>query len=310
MTLTFHPLTLSDREAMQAVTLPSGRRNCNYTFANLVGWQFWYYTEVCVLENAVVLRYTFDGQREYMVCTSEALPLELIEALFDDSNGDLTLMGLEDSQTSQLLTLNSQLSISVEPVRDQYDYIYRRTDLATLHGRHLDAKRNHIHRFRAEHPDFEYRPLTPESFDECRRLTEIWKVEKNVNVNDNDNDNDNDKGNETINAEHRVMETIFSNWDALGMTGGSIIVDGRMVAFTYGSAVTTDTFDVCVEKADRHVEGAFAIINQQFAEHLPEQYVYLNREEDMGIPGLRQAKLSYHPEILLTYNVVHITKND
>ena len=294
--MTFHPLTLSDREAMQAVTLPSGRRNCNYTFANLVGWKFLFGTEVCVLENAVVLRYTFEGQRAYMVCTAEALSLELIEALFDDSNGDLTLMGLEDSQVAQI----SGFSISVEPVRDQYDYIYRRTNLATLNGKHLDAKRNHINRFRAEHPDFEYRPLTPESFDECRRLTEIWQVEKNVN----------DNGNETINAEHRVMETIFSNWDALGMIGGSIFVDGRMVAFTYGAAVTADTFDVCVEKADRRVEGAFAIINQQFAEHLPEQYVYLNREEDMGIPGLRQAKLSYHPEILLTYNVVHITKND
>ena len=289
---------------MQAVTLPSGRRNCNYTFANLVGWQFWYYTEVCILENTVVLRYTFDGQRAYMVCTSEALSLELIEALLDDSNGDLTLIGLEDSQVEQLSTLNSKLSTNVEPLRDQYDYIYRRTDLATLHGRHLDAKRNHIHRFRAEHPDFEYRPLTTESFDECRRLTEIWQEEKNQN------DNENENRNETINAELRVMDTIFSNWDALGMIGGSIFVDGRMVAFTYGSAVTTDTFDVCVEKADRHVEGAFAIINQQFAEHLPEQYVYLNREEDMGIPGLRQAKLSYHPEILLTYNVVHITKND
>ena len=298
--MTFHPLTLSDREAMQAVTLPSGRRNCNYTFANLVGWKFLFGTEVCVLENAVVLRYTFDGQRAYMVCTSEALSLELIEALLDDSNGNLTLIGLEDSQVPQL----SGFSISVEPLRDQYDYIYRRTDLATLHGRHLDAKRNHIHRFRAEHPDFEYRPLTTESFDECRRLTEIWQEEKSQN------DNENENRNETINAELRVMDTIFSNWDALGMIGGSIFVDGRMVAFTYGSAVTTDTFDVCVEKADRHVEGAFAIINQQFAEHLPEQYVYLNREEDMGIPGLRQAKLSYHPEILLTYNVVHITKND
>ena len=298
--MTFHQLALSDREAMQAVTLPSGRRNCNYTFANLVGWQFWYYTEVCVLENTVVLRYTFDGQRAYMVCTSEALSLELIEALLDDSNGNLTLIGLEDSQVPQL----SGFSISVEPARDQYDYIYRRTDLATLHGRHLDAKRNHIHRFRAEHPDFEYRPLTPELFDECRRLTEIWQEEKNQN------DNENENRNETINAEHRVMETIFSNWDALGMIGGSIFVDGCMVAFTYGSAVTTDTFDVCVEKADRHVEGAFAIINQQFAEHLPEQYIYMNREEDMGIQGLRRAKLSYHPEILLTYNVVHITEND
>ena len=278
---------------MQAVMLHAGRRNCNYTFANLVGWQFWYYTEVCVLENAVVLRYTFDGQRAYMVCTAEELSLELTEALLDDSNGDLTLIGLEDSQVPKLQTSHS---ISVEPVRNQYDYIYRRTDLAELHGSHLNAKRNHIHRFRTEHPDFEYRPLTPELFDECRRLMEIWQEDKNVNV--------------SITAERRVMETIFSNWDALDMIGGSIFVDGRMVAFTYGAAVTTDTFDVCVEKADRHVEGAFATINQQFAEHLPEQYIYLNREEDMGIPGLRQAKLSYHPEILLTYNVVHITKND
>ena len=300
--MTFHQLSLSDRDTMQAVTLPSGRRNCNYNFANLVGWKFLFGTEVCVLENAVVLRYTFDGQRAYMVCSSEALSLELIEALLDDSNGDLTLIGLEDSQASQISNLKPQISITTESVRDQYDYIYRRTDLATLHGRHLDAKRNHIHRFRAEHPDFEYRPLTPELFDECRRLAAIWQKNKN--------DNDNENGNETIDAEHQVMETIFSNWDALGMIGGSIFVDGRMVAFTYGSAVTTDTFDVCVEKADRHVEGAFAIINQQFAEHLPEQYIYLNREEDMGIPGLRQAKLSYRPEILLTYNVVHITKND
>ena len=295
MTLAFHPLTLIDREAMQAVTLPSGRRNCNYNFANLVGWKFLFGTEVCVLENAVVLRYTFDGQRAYMVCTSEALSLELIETLFDDSHGELTLLGLEDAQVAPL-SARQEFSISVEPDRDQYDYIYRRTDLATLHGRHLDAKRNHIHRFRAEHPDFEYRPLTTESFDECRRLTAIWQEEKDES--------------DTIDAELRVIDTIFSNWDALGMIGGSIFVDGRMVAFTYGSAVTTDTFDVCVEKADRHVEGAFAIINQQFAEHLPDQYVYLNREEDMGIPGLRQAKLSYHPEILLTYNVVHITKND
>ena len=319
--MTFHPLKLSDREAMQAVTLPSGRRNCNYNFANLVGWQFWYSTEVCVLENAVVLRYTFDGQRAYMVCTSEALSPELIEALFDDSNGDLTLIGLEDSQVAQLSIINCQLSITTEPVRDQYDYIYRRTDLATLHGRHLDAKRNHIHRFRGEHPDFEYRPLMPELFDECRRLTEIWQEDKAaIKREQSDACIDSAEreqartefkgGSDTISAEKQVMETIFSNWDALGMKGGSIFVDGCMVAFTYVAAVTADTFDVCVEKADRHVEGAFAIINQQFAEHLPEQYIYLNREEDMGIPGLRQAKLSYHPEILLTYNVVHITEND
>ncbi|MBP3688976.1 MAG: DUF2156 domain-containing protein [Bacteroidaceae bacterium] len=294
--MTFHTLTLSDRDAMQAVTLHTGRRNCNYTFANLIGWQFRYSTEICTLPDTVVLRYTFDGRQAYMVCTSGPLSLELIQALYDDSNHDLTLIGLEDTQVGQLSTSCPQFSFSIKPVRNQYDYIYRRTQLATLHGRHLNAKRNHIHRFRAEHPDFEYRPLTPELFDECRRLTEIWQEQKDAS--------------DTIAIERQVMENILSNWDTLNMTGGSIFIDNHMVAFTYGTAVTTDTLDVCAEKANRHIEGSFAIINQQFAEHLPEQYIYLNREEDMGIPGLRQAKLSYHPEILLTYNVVHITKND
>ncbi|MBQ7532169.1 MAG: DUF2156 domain-containing protein [Bacteroidales bacterium] len=302
MTLSFHKLTLSDREAVQAVTLNAGRRNCNYTFANLVGWQFWYYTEVCVLADAVVLRYTFEGYRAYMVCTAKDISKELLEALLDDSQGNLVLIGLEDDQTTPLLTLNTPLLISVEQVRNQYDYIYRRTDLATLQGGHLQAKRNHVHRFRTAHPDFEYRPLTPELFDECRRLTEIWQEEKNGNQNENEK--------ETIDAEKQVMEIIFSNWEALGMIGGSIFINGQMIAFTYGAAVTNDTIDVCIEKADRRIEGAFAIINQHFAEHLPERFVYLNREEDMGISGLRKAKLSYHPEILLTYNVVHITKND
>ena len=290
MKLSFHLLTLSDREAMQAVTLNSGRRNCNYTFSNLIGWQFWFNTEVCVLPDAVILRFSYEGERAYMVCTAyDTLPPELVRALLSDSGGKLTVYGLEDSQLSAL----SPFKIDVEPMREQYDYIYRRLDLVLLQGGHLQAKRNHVNRFRADNPGFEYRPLTPRLFDQCRRLTGVWQGEKDAS--------------DTIDAERQVMETVFSNWESLGMAGGSIFLDGCMVAFCYGAAVTNDTFDICVEKADRNIEGAFAIINQQFAAHLPEQYIYVNREEDMGIPGLRKAKLSYHPEILLSFNVVHIS---
>ena len=293
--LNFHTLTVSDRETVQAVTLKAGRRNCNYTFANLVGWQFWFHTEVCVLPDAVVLRFTFNGQRAYMVCTAGDLQPEHISALVNDSGGKLMLFGLEDSQVQAISQL-PQFTIETEPQRNQYDYIYRRDRLATLQGKAYAAKRNHVNRFRIEHPDFEYRQLTPELFDECRRLSALWREEKEANDG-------------TIAAEQRVMETVFANWNALKMTGGCIFADGRMVAFTYGTAVTNDTFDVCVEKADRHIEGAFAIINQQFAEHLPEQFVYLNREEDMGIEGLRKSKLSYHPEILLTFNKIIVRKS-
>ena len=297
--LDFHTLTLADRAAVQAVTLTSGRRNCNYTFANLVGWQFWYRTEVCVLPGVVVLRFSLDGERAYMLCMRDTPSCELLEALCADCGHGLTLLGLEEEAALQLKrnACRKGIQIRVEQRRDQFDYIYRRESLATLRGGKLQAKRNHVNHFRASYPDFEYRPLEPSLFDECRRVATLWHDGKK---------HDNPFYGDTIEVEKHAMETIFAYWDELDMRGGSIFLDGRMVAFTYGAAVTTDTFDVCVEKADLGVEGAFSIINQQFCAHLPESFTFVNREEDMGLPGLRTAKLSYHPEILLSFHVVHI----
>ena len=298
MILNFHTLTISDRETYQAVSLRSGRRNCNFTFANLVGWQFWFKTEVCILSEAVVLRFTFDGERAYMLCMAGTPSCDLLQAICDDCGGRMTLLGLEDEAALQLQqnACRKGINIIVEPQRNQYDYIYRRADLATLAGGKLKAKRNHVNKFLSEYPDFLYRPLEPSMFDDCRRLADLWREERG---------DTNPVYGDTIVAEHRVMENVFENWDALGMLGGSIWLDGRLVAFTYGAPVTDDIIDVCVEKADRSVDGLFSIINQQFCAHLPEQYIYVNREEDMGLEGLRKAKLSYHPEILLTYNAVY-----
>ena len=297
--LNFHTLTIADREAYQAVSLRSGRRNCNFTFANLVGWQFWFRTEVCILPDAVVLRFTFDGERAYMLCCAGTPPCHLLQAICDDCGGHLILLGLEDEAALRLQqnACSKGINITVEPQRNQYDYIYRRAHLASLAGGKLKAKRNHVNKFLSEHPDFEYRPLTPEMFDECRHLEILWREERG-DVNPEYGD--------TILAEQRVMETVFAHWNQLGILGGSIWLRGRIVAFTYGAPVTHDTFDVCVEKADRSIDGLFPLINQQFCAHLPEHFVYVNREEDMGLEGLRKAKLSYHPEILLTFNVVHI----
>lgn len=312
MTLDFHTLTIADREAYQAVSLRSGRRNCNFTFANLVGWQFWFRTEVCILPDAVVLRFTLDGERAYMLCCAGTPCCDLLQAICDDCGGRMTLLGLEDEAALQLQqnACSKGINITVEPQRNQYDYIYRRADLASLAGGKLKAKRNHVNKFLSEYPDFEYRPLEPSMFDECRRLEILWREERG-DVNPVYDAGNTTEGSEpciidTILAEQRVMETVFAHWDALGMIGGSIWLDGHMVAFTYGAAVTDDCIDVCVEKADRTIDGLFSVINQQFCAHLPEQYVYVNREEDMGLEGLRKAKLSYHPEILLTYNDVHI----
>ncbi len=94
------------------------------------------------------------------------------------------------------------------------------------------------------------------------------------------------------------MQRAFEHFEELEMIGGCIYVGDKLVAFTYGSAVNDHTFDTHVEKADTDYDGAFTIINKLFAQHLPERFTLINREEDLGIDGLRQSKLSYHPAVI------------
>ena len=98
------------------------------------------------------------------------------------------------------------------------------------------------------------------------------------------------------------MTYALNHFDELGLIGGALLVDGKVIAFTFGAPINHDTFGVHVEKADVDYEGAYTVINQEFASRLPEQFTYVNREEDLGIPGLRKAKLSYNPVILLEKN--------
>lgn len=99
--------------------------------------------------------------------------------------------------------------------------------------------------------------------------------------------------------ERRALIYALNHFEELGLTGGILHVNGQIVAFTFGMPINKETFGVHVEKADTSIDGAYAMINYEFANHIPEQYIYINREEDLGIEGLRKAKLSYHPETIL-----------
>ena len=177
--LNFHRLSLSDMDSVRGVTLSAGRRNCNFTFANLIGWQFWFKTEVCLYQDAVLLRFDLDSRRAYMVCSATPPSAQLLELLCHDASfkgGDLLLMGLEDDYAAHIQQLFPQNAV-VTPRRNQYDYLYLRQELAEVKGKNLKAKRNHINKFISEHPDFRYVPLAPGLFDECRALEKQWWAE-------------------------------------------------------------------------------------------------------------------------------------
>jgi hypothetical protein len=110
------------------------------------------------------------------------------------------------------------------------------------------------------------------------------------------------KNADALKYENRSMVFALNHFDALELLGGAIKIDNEIVAFTYGSPVNQYTFAVHVEKADTRFDGIFSVINREFVARIPEQYTYINREEDLGIPGLRKSKLSYQPTILLEKN--------
>ena len=119
--LAFHPLSVADRAAVQAVTLAAGRRNCNYTFANLIGWQFWFNTEVCLCRETVVFRFNLMGRRAYMVCSAAPFSARLVELLCADAaavGADLMIIGVEDEPAAQVAALLPG-RVTVEPRRNQ-----------------------------------------------------------------------------------------------------------------------------------------------------------------------------------------------
>ncbi len=286
----FRPVRLEDRAAIERFTLPSDIRNCDLAFANMFCWQTVYRSSWAVVEGFLVVRFHIGGGTRigYMQPVGEGDFTRIVPALEADARAlgqRLRLIGLTD-QGRELLRRSCPGAFAFHSDRASEDYIYRADDLRELPGRRYQPKRNHINRFTAACPDFRYEELTPDRFDECMTLERQWRRAHEGHASE-------------LCAEQRAMQLAFDRFGELGLRGGCLYVGERLAAFTYGSAVNDHTFVTHVEKADTAFEGAFTVINKLFAEHLPPQFTLVNREEDLGIEGLRHAKLSYHPAELL-----------
>ncbi|MBQ7280733.1 MAG: GNAT family N-acetyltransferase [Bacteroidales bacterium] len=294
--LRFRPITAESLDELRQYSARCDSRVSDYSLANLYGWQPYFNTCYATHDGIVAIRYTSPQGIGYMrPLTSETTDCESVMTLIEQlrseafaSGSGFTIYGLREEEAQQLQQQHPHMDIT--PMRDSGGYLYLRERLASLAGRKLQAKRNHINKFRSLYPDYEYRPLDASLTAACYAFARRW-AEKHVQQFP-------DQMSSAV-AELNAMRRCFANWENMPLIGGTLWVEGQMVAFTYGCPISTDTIDVCIEKADIAYEGAYTVINQLFAQHLPEQYTYLNREEDLGVEGLRKAKLSYHPEDIL-----------
>jgi hypothetical protein len=172
--------------------------------------------------------------------------------------------------------------------RDAYDYVYSIEDLAELKGRKYQKKRNHLNRFRTEHPEHRLIPITPENLERVGAFVEKWyQLRKQADPQ------------EDYLMEQAAIAKSLEHYEELGFEGMLLEDGGEILAVTMATRLNRDTFDIHFEKALDIADGSYAAINQGFAAYLREKYPqvrWLNREDDLGLEGLRKAKLSYYPD--------------
>ena len=177
--------------------------------------------------------------------------------------------------------------------RDNADYVYTVKSLSTLAGKKLDGKRNHINKFKKLY-SFEYEEITPANIQECKNIVEKWYHQRRQT------------GDESLSHERIANHELLDNYGILGLKGGLIRVNGETEAFTVGEQLNKNTAVIHVEKANAEIHGIYTAINQQFINKEWLHMEYVNREQDMGIAGLRKAKLSYNPDHLIEKYTIEV----
>lgn len=287
--LEFRDIDISDKEQITKALKSSGFMGCEYSFSNNMAWKRLGDSQIAFYKDFYICCAfcTEDGIPRFILPAGSGDYREVIGEMksFAESLGKPLRMGGVTESSLEMLSELFPDSFTCETDEGDWDYIYNSSDLIGLPGRKYHAKRNHLARFNELGAEFS--EITEKDFDDCITLSAL---EYNSKA---------DSSGHSFLAEQYAIHTYFSFFNELGMKGGIIRAGGKAIAFTLGDELRSDTFCVHIEKADTQFPGIYAGINNNFAKTAAAGYKYVNREEDLGIEGLRKAKLSYHPAFLL-----------
>lgn len=294
----FRKIQLSDKVAVNEKLAVSDFRGCEYSFANNMAWQRLNDTLVCFYKDFYICCSFEDGQ-PYITfpagVKSDDSGKEKYIQLFSELKKYMEQQGrpliVSSVNTENLEWIKEYYGdkITWEYNRDGSDYIYNSSDLINLSGKKYHGKRNHIKRFMENAWEFE--PITSDNLDDCILFSTQF-------YNNNENDY-------SAIIEQYAIDLFFMNMDYLNLKGGVLKADNRIVGITIGEQLNSDTFVVHIEKALADVQGAYPMICNQFAKANAAELKYINREEDLGLEGLRKSKLSYKPAFMVDKYTVY-----
>ncbi len=279
------PLAMTDKAILDQFCTDLQPRVSELTFAGLYLFRKAHEYKISMVKDSIIIRGKgYDGSFYFMPPLggniSKALEIILLSGL--------PLYGADDLFIDRYL---NRESVQITELRDSFDYLYLRDELATLPGRHFHKKKNRIGYF-TKHHDHSVHILSREHLNGCLGLLD--KILKSSR----------DEVENSLVMEMDATAEAVQSFTELGLEGVVITINDDVAAFAIGERLNPETAVCHFEKADPFIEGLYQLVNREFAQLLFQECRYLNREQDLGNAGLRSAKLSYHPvELVKKYSV-------
>ncbi len=279
-------ITVADKPLFDSIFAAAPPEVSAYTFTNIFAWRNAYSSTVSRLGDYVLV---LSDHGDRLACfqplfvdgTGDDLPSRLPYVADEILRRSPRPVHFERLPTEAALVLEAA-GLQIESDRGNWDYLYSANDLITLAGRNYSAKRNQLSHAKAR-IDYEYVRMDADIADHCQEFACRWCLERNCDTV------------EGLRREKCAVYEMLTNFDVLGIEGGAIRSNGEILAFSFGEALNPETLVVHAEKADGSIDGLYQLINQEFCIAHAGDFRYVNREQDLGIPGLRKAKESYHP---------------
>ena len=273
-------------------------RTTDFSYGGILMWVDFFKYEYAIFQNTLFIKGVVENDisKPAFSLPIGELPLQTSLNILKDYCKKNSIM-LEFSAVPEyaLEEMKNLQPSNVEELTDWGDYLYPAENLATLRGKKMAKKRNHVNNFNAHYPDFKFEVLTEENAEECLNFMDIFEKEGD---------------NTEMAAAERNLSRFLINKIKEGddnLKGAVLYVGDEIAAYTIGD-IKGDTLFIHVEKALRKFGGSYETINYLFAKQMTEQFPeiqFINREDDAGDEGLRRAKESYHPcEILRKYNII------
>ena len=291
----FHSPSPQDRAWVLPLLAAESLPLCDYSFPVLFCWQDAYQTRIARLGDRLLVRLKSSLGSAYLWPAGQGDPTPALEALAADAAalGEPLRFICLTLYHKNWLTAYWPGRMVYEAARDSFDYLYSVDRLSDLPGKKLHAKRNHLHRFDDACPGWRWVPLQDSDVPGCLALDAAWHRAALGR--------ETLRNNTTLDDERRALALAFDHRKTLGLDGVVVRWQDQILAFALGAPLTDTVYDVHFERAGGSVQGDYAAVNRSFARYVRDRYPeirYLNREDDMGVPGLRKAKLSYYPEYL------------